>query len=94
MKKLTEIILKNGVDKVFFLDKAKPLNSILGISYTSSSDPEVPMLFRINTDRYKVEDGYKLTLEPMYEGFASEHYYVSDLESIINRGQIKLLIQQ
>lgn len=94
MHKLTKTILEHGVENVYFIAKTQPLNRVLGISYTSSSDPEVEMLCKINTDRYKVEEGYKLTLQPIYDGFATEHYYVSDLESIIKRGHIKLLIQQ
>lgn len=94
MRELTKTILNNGVDKVFFLAKVRPLRKMLFVSYTSSSDSEIEMLCKINTERYKVEDGYKITLEPIYESFAKEDYYVSDLEDIIERGQIKLLIQQ
>lgn len=94
MRKLTNIILENGVDSVYFIDKVKPLRTTLFMSYTTSSDPEVEMLCKINTERYKVEDNYKLTLEPIHEGFAKEHYYVSDLESLITEGRIKLLINK
>jgi hypothetical protein len=94
MRKLIKTILDNGIENVFFMAKTRPLNRVLGISYTSSSDHEVNMLCKINTERYKIEEGYKITLEPIYEGFAKEDYYVSDLESIIQSGHIKVLIQQ
>jgi hypothetical protein len=94
MYPLTKTILEHGIENVYFIAKVRPLRKVMFISYTSSSDPEIEMLCKINTERYKVEDDYKITLEPIYEGFAKKDYYISDLQNIINRGHIKMLIQQ
>jgi len=92
MKNLTETILKNGIDNMYFITEVKPLRTALFISYTSSSDPDIEMLCSIDEERYQVKDNYKITLKPIYDGFAKEHYYISDLEQMINSGSIKMLV--
>lgn len=77
MKKLTEIILKAGIDNVIFMATTKPLNSIAGFTYTSSNDPDYIVPCKISEIKHKVSDGYKITLQPIYPQFASNHYYQS-----------------
>ncbi len=68
------------------------MRSLFGlISYTSSSDEEILVPALINEDRYKVEDEYKITLQCIYEGFGSQDFYVSDLNSLFTRGHIQIL---
>ena len=44
---------------------------------------------KINESRYRVEDGYKISLEPIdREHFTWEHYYQSDFMSLIKSGCI------
>ena len=92
-KKVKDVVKQYGVENVFFISKVLPLRRVMFLSYTSSSDEPINMLCKIDETRYKVSDGYKITLKPMHEGFATEHYYQSDLESIIKQGKIELLIK-
>jgi hypothetical protein len=95
--KLKELIAKHGVESVLFFLPMSPIQTVFGlISYTSSSDPQIKMLCSINEDRYKVKDGYKITLQsieqfPRIRG--KEHFYISDLESIIKDGNCEVLIK-
>jgi hypothetical protein len=90
---LIDTILNHGVENVFFLAKARPLRKVLFVSYTSSSDPAIEMMCKIDTSRYKLEDQYKITIAPIYVGYAKEDYYVTDLQSMLNRGYAKMLVQ-
>lgn len=42
----------------------------------------------IREDRYKVDDGYKVTLVPIDQRFAHEDYYQSDFVSLMKSGHI------
>ena len=39
-------------------------------------------------DRYKVDEGYKVTLKPLDDNHASQHFYQCDFISMLKRGQI------
>lgn len=93
MNSLLQAIGNVGKDKIVFLAPFRPLRRMLIISYTSSSDPEVMLPARIAEDVYKLADNYKITLEPMYEGYARDHYYISDLESLIRKGTVKVMTE-
>lgn len=44
---------------------------------------------KINESRYKVDDGYKISLEPLdKEHFTWEHYYQSDFMQLVKSGHI------
>lgn len=91
----TKILLKEGIGSFLFLAPMRRLRHVFGVfSYTSSSDPEEMVPCRIIESRHKVEDDYKITLEPIYEGFEKRHYYVSDLTSFIRRGSIQLFVNK
>lgn len=94
MKELKEIIEENGIENVMFIADMKPLNTILGFGFTSSSDPDFAVPCKISEKRYKVSEGYKITLQPIYPQFASENYYQSDLQMMINQGMVKMFIQE
>ena len=84
-----------GSDNVEFLLKVNPLNNIMGIKYTSSSDPTyiVPYTINVNDDaRYNWLENYKFELRPTEEGFPIERYYTSDLVGSIRSGFIQMRI--
>jgi hypothetical protein len=43
---------------------------------------------KIDEDRYKVSEGYKITLISLDERFTYEHYYQSDFRGLIESGYI------
>lgn len=90
---IKKLVAEHGAENVMFISKVSPLRKVMMISYTSSSDKEIDMLCRIDEERYKVKEGYKITLRPIYDGFAHEHYYQSDLESLIKEGRVTLLLK-
>ncbi len=89
---ILKLIEEKGIKNLKFLVKMRPIQSYFGIIHlTSSSDPEILMVCEIVEDRYKVSEGYKLTLQsieqfPKIKG--RESYYISDLNSIIEDGHI------
>jgi hypothetical protein len=84
-----------GVTNLRFRIPMRPLEMagiIPGIAFKSSNTPSLPTLCKINEDRYLVANDYKITLEHDVEYAAEgdnycgkEHFYVSDLESLISR---------
>lgn len=68
-----------------------PLHDVFGlISYTCSNDPEKWVECEVIEDRYKVEDGYKITLRALEDGYGSKTFYQCDFNSLIkNRHIIK-----
>lgn len=83
-------IEKHGIENCLFMTPMRPVNQIMFIRYKSSSDPEVTVPCRIDEDRYKIEDNYKITLKCTYPQFGKEHYYMSDLAQLIDQGHIEL----
>lgn len=61
---------------------------MIGWTYTTSSDSEKWVECEIVEDRYKVEDGYKVTLQSIENGYGREHFYQTDFESLIKSGLI------
>ena len=43
---------------------------------------------RVVEDRYKVSEGYKVTLQPLDDNFLSAHFYQSDFISLLRDGYI------
>lgn len=79
------------------IDKSKhyfvrmlPINifPLIGWTYTVSSDPEKWVECEIVEDRYKVEDGYKVTLQSIEDGYGREDYYQLDFEILLKSGII------
>ena len=91
---LKEKIEKAGIEKCMFLVPMRPVRTYFGlISLTSSSDPEIIVPAKITEERYKLKDNYKITLKSVYDSFGKEHYYVSDLESLISSGTIEFFVR-
>lgn len=93
-ERLKDIILKHGIENVTFEVSMRPLQYIplVGMAFTSSSDEPQQVTAIIDESRYKVSDGYKITLKAIQEGFGRIHYYQSDLESIIKDGHAKMIV--
>ena len=97
-KTLKELIKEYSVENIYFLIKMKPIRTYFGlISFTSSDDPDIPMLCSIDESKYKVSDNYKITLKSVEQikGIVGrEHFYISDLESMIRfNDEIKVFIK-
>jgi hypothetical protein len=96
MNNIKSLVQKHGISKVKALIKLRPLNTCMSIiAFTSSSDEEMPILCEITEDRYKVDEEYKIGWKSIseYAGFASETFYQSDFNDLVERGQIKLFIE-
>lgn len=95
--RLGKLINSIGVENVRFLVDLTPIQTFLGfISFTSSSTPEIPMLCEIDESRYKLADDYKLTLRSIEQikGIkGSRHFYMSDLQQMIDDGQVKMMVE-
>lgn len=74
-------------NKHYFV-RMRPINIVplIGWCYTSSSDPEKWVECEVVEDRYKVEDGYKITLQSIEDGYGREHYYQTDFDSLLRSG--------
>ncbi len=87
---LQSIVKKHGINNLTFKIKARSIQVIGPIAFTSSSTPEVEVSAQITEARYKLSDGYKTTLTPMSSQFPSEHFYQSDLISLIRHKSVKV----
>lgn len=63
--------------EIHYFCKMRPTQSIFGIGFTSSSDELEWFECYVDETRYKVENGYKITLRSV-DGRAYEHYYQGD----------------
>lgn len=59
----------------------------MGISMVSGDKQSWTECF-VDESRYKVEDGYKITLRSTDPHFSYEHYYQSDFMSLVKSGHI------
>jgi hypothetical protein len=91
--KLLPLISRYGIVDLMFMVDMLPIRTVAGlISYTSSSDAPVTVPAKINSDRYDPLGGYKITLKSIYPGFGSEHFYLSDLEGMIDDGRVRVFV--
>ena len=91
---LKEKIENAGIDNCMFLVPMRPVRTYFSlISLTSSSDPEIIVPAKITEERYKLKDNYKITLKSVYDGFGYDHFYISDLESLIKSGTIEFFVR-
>lgn len=105
---ICETIKDHGKDKVRAVIELRPLHVYCGmIALTSSNDTAIPVLCEVDEKRYKVDDGYKIGWKPIapygpqdqglalhkINGFASETFYQSDFNSLVNDGRIKVYIE-
>jgi hypothetical protein len=91
---LQKIINENGIENVMFMVPMKPIRTMSFISYTSSQDDDVIVPCKINEDRYKINERYKITLESIYPQFGKEHFYQGDLVYLIEKDIIKVFVKK
>lgn len=78
-----------GIDKTkHYFVPMHPVESIFGISFTTSSSEERLVECEIVEERYKVEDNYKVTLKSIEPGYGYEHFYQLDFKSLLASGVI------
>jgi hypothetical protein len=90
------LVLQHGKNKVRALIPLRPLRTLFFISYTSSSDPTLPVLCEVDEFRYDVNEGYKIEWKPIsdYEkAFAKESYYQTDFDLLVKRGTVKVYVE-
>jgi len=90
--RLQKVIDKHGIENIMFIFPMKPIRNILFISYKSSEDKETIVPCKINESRYKISDGYKITLECIYPGFGKEHLYQTDLMALIEQNIAQIFV--
>ena len=72
-----------------YFAKISPIECILPWGWAAySCGNETWCECKIVEDRYKVSDGYKVTLQSLNYYFGREHYYQSDFESMLKDGSI------
>ena len=87
---IKENIIDKGVENVRFFAQMETIDFIIpcfGLAVTSSSNSTWTEC-KIDESRYKVTEGYKITLKSLDERFTYNHYYQSDFESLIKSGSI------
>ena len=90
-KMLMDFIRLEGVENIIFNIPMRPVHSFMGIiGFTTSSDEEVVIPCKINTEQYDPFDGYKITMESMIKGFGRESFYVSDFVNLIRKGNFAI----
>ena len=86
-------LASSGVPNLrFIVPMSRLRGGFLGITYRLSSDPLYLTECTVDESRYKIEQGYKITLRSKDPLFGSETFYQSDLESMIkdyHRGNIQ-----
>lgn len=89
---ITQLIQQHGVDKLRFEVALRPVRRFI-FNYTSSNDPEVKVLCKIVEERYKLKDNYKIELRAENQTFGKQAFYLTDLNSLINHGSIRVFIE-
>lgn len=94
---LQNLIAKIGIENIRFLIPMRPVKRVLSIAYTSTNDEAQKVLAKIDETRYKIEDGYKITLvaenQEVYGNRHYYHYYQTYLLTLIKNGHIRVLIE-
>ena len=64
------------------------MNPLCCFGFFADADKHDWVECEIVEDRYKVDDGYKVTLKPLDNNYASEHFYQEDFISLMKSGHI------
>lgn len=86
LNKIEEI----GVENIRFIVPMRPIIDYGFVRFTSSSDKPVKVECKINEERFKVKDKYKITLESVEPGFGKDHFYVLDLVQLMRDDYITI----
>lgn len=82
-----------GVENLLFFGPFAPLNTILGVSFTSSSDEHIDCPAHITEERYELLEGYKLGVQPFwYPKLATCTTYQCDFENMLDRKTFGLYV--
>jgi hypothetical protein len=65
------------------MSKLELAGIIPGIAFRNSNSPETMQECTVDESRYNVQDNYKITLKALDPSYGQEHFYISDLESLI-----------
>lgn len=89
---ITEKIKRLGKDNVIVQMASRPLHIVplLSLGFTSSNDEPIETFFRVVEKRYKLNENYKIELEPLEEGFGKETFYQADFKILYNQGHVKV----
>jgi hypothetical protein len=88
--KIDKLVEKEGMDNLLFIVPLLPVQDLGFVKITSSSDDHVNVPCHISEERYKVSEGYKITMVSDIPEYGYEHFYQMDLESLIKRGIVKV----
>lgn len=79
-----------GIDKnAHYFALMRPIcDFIFGFGVIVDADEQNWVECKIVEDRYKVDEGYKVTLKPLDNNYASEHFYQEDFISLMKSGHI------
>lgn len=83
---LVELAMEYGVKNIRFLvpmSRLQMAGIIPGIAFRSSDAPQDMVECEICEERYKVLDNYKITLKAIDRAYGKDHFYQSDLESML-----------
>lgn len=83
-------ILHDGAKNVRFLAPIRPFEKSMGI--TSSDTPKNLLECYIDETKYKVKEGYKITLKAIDPAFGWSHYYYTDLLDLIRNHKVFIKI--
>lgn len=93
MVKIIDIIKDIDVDDLRFMMKTPRLNFLGVLSLTISSDSDsVWQECIVDQSRYKVCDGYKITLRPIDCNYKTKSFYLSDFNDSLKNGDIKQIV--
>jgi hypothetical protein len=87
---LVELVEEFGVKNLVFCIPMRPLEFagfIPGIAFKSSTSEEVVVPTRIDESRYKISQGYKITLQADDPAYGREHFYILDLQLLFRNSQ-------
>lgn len=88
-------VAKYGKENVVAMIPSLPLNKIMFINYTSSSDQTVTVPCRVVERQYAVEDGYKIEFYPMkpFDGLYETHaFYQSDFNTLAEQEYVHVYV--
>jgi hypothetical protein len=91
---IKEFVEKHGVENVIILNPMLPIQDTgFGFGFTSSVDEAVVVPCTIDESRYKVSEGYKITLKSMYDNFGKEDLYQLDFDSLWRKQYVEVFIR-
>jgi len=65
------------------MSKLEMAGIIPGIAFRNSNSPREVVECTVDEFRYKVLDGYKITLRAVNPAYGTQHFYISDLDTIM-----------